>query len=123
MYRVNSNFDALEGDDGKIGAFADDCVRHENGYQTVNNPPPGGRGRPSPDLRDPSTPQGKEALRFSMLTCSQQISEKVRLHEAHPPAPRADLRRAETDRRRIPLFIHDGTRRGAPPLPECCKTW
>jgi len=37
---ANSYFDALEGDDGKIGAFADDCVRHENGYQTVNNPPP-----------------------------------------------------------------------------------
>ena len=40
---ANSYFDALEGDDGKIAAFADDCVRHENGYQTVNNPPPGGR--------------------------------------------------------------------------------
>jgi hypothetical protein len=36
----NSYFDALEGDDGRIAAFADDCVRHENGYQTVNNPPP-----------------------------------------------------------------------------------
>ena len=43
MFRVaNSYFDALEGDSGKIGAFADDCVRHENGYRTVNNPPPGG---------------------------------------------------------------------------------
>jgi hypothetical protein len=42
-YAANSYFDALEGDDGKIAAFADDCVRHENGYQTVNNPPPGGR--------------------------------------------------------------------------------
>lgn len=40
-YAANSYFDALEGDDGKIAAFADDCVRHENGYQTVNNPPPG----------------------------------------------------------------------------------
>ena len=41
MFRVaNSYFDALEGDSGKIGAFADDCVRHENGYQTVNNPRP-----------------------------------------------------------------------------------
>ena len=40
---ANSYFDALEGDDGKIAAFADDCVRHENGYQTVNNPPPGDR--------------------------------------------------------------------------------
>src|SRR5580658_5518189 len=46
-YAANSYFDALEGDDGKIGAFADDCVRHENGYQTVNNPPPGGRLMPA----------------------------------------------------------------------------
>jgi hypothetical protein len=29
---------ALEGGNGEIGAVAD-CVRHENGYQTVNNPP------------------------------------------------------------------------------------
>jgi hypothetical protein len=43
---ANSYFDALEGDDGKIAAFADDCVRDENGYQTVNNPPPGGRNMP-----------------------------------------------------------------------------
>ena len=48
LYRAaNSYFDALEGDNGKIGAFADDCVRHENGYQTVNNPPPGGRMMPA----------------------------------------------------------------------------
>jgi hypothetical protein len=46
-YAANSYFDALEGDDGKIAAFADDCVRHENGYQTVNNPPPGGRATQS----------------------------------------------------------------------------
>jgi hypothetical protein len=26
---AHSYFDALEGDSGKIGAFADDCVRHE----------------------------------------------------------------------------------------------
>jgi hypothetical protein len=31
-YAANSYFDALEGDDGKIAAFADDCVRRENGY-------------------------------------------------------------------------------------------
>src|SRR3984885_11770392 len=35
---ANSYFDALEGDDGSIAAFADDCVRHENGYQTRNHP-------------------------------------------------------------------------------------
>jgi hypothetical protein len=31
---AHSYFDALEGDSGQIGAFADDCVRHELGYQT-----------------------------------------------------------------------------------------
>jgi hypothetical protein len=72
MFRAaNSYFDALEGDDGKIGAFAGDCVRHENGYQTVNNPPPGGRMMPGPNLPNPNTPQGQSQLKFSMLTCSQ----------------------------------------------------
>jgi len=82
---ANSYFDALEGDNGKIAAFADDCVRHENGYQTVNNPPPGGRMMPGPQLPNPNTEQGKSQLAFSMLTCT------------------------------FPLFIHDGTRRGAAP--------
>jgi hypothetical protein len=54
-YAANSYFDALEGDDGKIAALADDCVRHENGYQTVNNPPPGGRMMPAPPLPNPDT--------------------------------------------------------------------
>ena len=61
LYRAaNSYFDALEGDSGKIGAFADDCVRHENGYQTVNNPPPGGRMMPGPGIPSADTPQGRE---------------------------------------------------------------
>jgi hypothetical protein len=76
-YAANSYFDALEGDDGKIAAFADDCVRHENGYQTVNNPPPGGRMMPAPFLPDLKTPQGKEQLEISMLTCAQQIDRKL----------------------------------------------
>jgi len=59
-YSANSYFDALEGDDVKIAAFADDCARHENGYQTVNNPPPGGRMMPAPPLPNPDTPQGKD---------------------------------------------------------------
>src|SRR6266480_1570531 len=58
-------------------AFADDCVRHENGYQTVNNPPPGGRNMPSPAIPTPDTPQGRDALAFSMLSCSQQIDTKI----------------------------------------------
>ena len=94
---ANSYFDALEGDDGKIGAFAQDCIRHENGYQTVNNPPPGRRMMPSPMLPNPNTEQGKAQLAFSMQTCEQQISapspqggktfsymKHILLHEAHP---------------------------------------
>lgn len=74
---ANSYFDALEGDNGKIGAFADDCVRHENGYQTVNNLPPGGRMMPAPPLPDSNTAQGRSQLKFSMLTCAQQIDSKI----------------------------------------------
>jgi hypothetical protein len=115
MFRAaNSYFDALEGDSGKIGAFADDCVRHENGYQTVNNPPPGGRMMPGPGLPDPNTPQGKEQLRFSMLTCTQQIDSKIFAYMKHIRPRRADI---IDEQKQIvatfPLFIHDGTRRGA----------
>jgi len=43
MFRVaNSYFDALEGDSGKIGAFADDCVRHENGVPSSTTAPGAG---------------------------------------------------------------------------------
>jgi hypothetical protein len=37
LWIAHSYFDALEGDSGRIAAFADDCVPHENGYQTVAN--------------------------------------------------------------------------------------
>jgi len=116
MFRVaNSYFDALEGDSGKIGAFADDCVRHENGYRTVNNPPPGGRMMPGPQLPDPSTEQGKSALAFSMLTCSQQIDSKIFAYMKHIRPQRALI--LDEQRQTVgtfPLFVHDGTRRGAP---------
>jgi hypothetical protein len=117
MTRVaNSYFDALEGDSGRIGAFADDCVRHENGYQTVNNPPPGGRMMPGPGLPDPKTEQGKEQLRFSMLTCAQQIDSKIFAYMKHIRPRRADIL---DEQKQIvasfPLFVHDGTRRGAAP--------
>jgi len=113
---ANSYFDALEGDDGKIGAFADDCVRHENGYQTVNNPPPGGRMMPAPMLPNPDTEQGKAMLKFSMLTCEQQISSKTFAYMKHIRPRRALI----IDEQKgivgtFPLFVHDGTRRGAPP--------
>ena len=113
---ANSYFDALEGDNGAIGAFADDCVRHENGYRTVNNPPPGGRMMPAPMIPDPNTEQGKEQLRFSMLTCKQQIDSKTFAYMKHIRPRRVLI----IDEQKglvatFPLFIHDGTRRGATP--------
>jgi hypothetical protein len=117
LYRAaNSYFDALEGDNGKIGAFADDCVRHENGYQTVNNPPPGGRMMPAPFMPTADTPRGREMLKFSMLTCAQQIDSKTFAYMKHIRPRRALI----IDEQKglvatFPLFVHDGTRRGAPP--------
>jgi len=116
IWAANSYFDALEGDDGKIGAFADDCVRHENGYQTVNNPPPGGRMMPSPNLPNPNTEQGQYQLKMSMMTCSAQISTKI-LNFIKFIRPRRVL---VVDEQKgvvatFPLFVEDGTRRGAPP--------
>ncbi|HKV04027.1 MAG TPA: hypothetical protein VJO53_02845 [Candidatus Acidoferrales bacterium] len=116
IWAANSYFDALEGDDGGIAAFADDCVRHENGYQTVNNPPPGGRMMPAPMLPDPNTEQGKEQLKFSMMTCKQQIDSKTFAYMKHIRPRRALI----VDEQKglvatFPLFVHDGTRRGAPP--------
>ena len=117
MIRVaNSYFDALEGDSGKIGAFAGDCVRHENGYQTVNNPPPGGRMMPGPGLPNPNTEQGKQQLAFSMMTCAQQIDNKTFAYMKHIRQRRALI--VDEQKQTVgafPLFVHDGTRRGAAP--------
>ncbi len=115
-YAANSYFDALEGDDGKIAAFADDCVRHENGYQTVNNPPPGGRMMPAPPLPDPKTPQGQEQLKFSMLTCAQQIDSKIFAYMKHiRPRHALIIDQQKGVATMFVLFVHDGTRRGAAP--------
>jgi hypothetical protein len=111
---ANSYFDALEGDNGKIGAFSKECVRHENGYQTVNNPPPGGRMMPAPFIPTADTEQGREMLRFSMLTCEQQINEKTFAYMKHIRPRRALI--IDEQKQLVgtfPLFIHDGTRRGA----------
>jgi len=112
---ANSYFDALEGDSGTIGAFANDCVRHENGYRTVNNPPPGGRMMRGPQLPDSNTEQGKSHLAFSMLTCAQQIDSKIFAYMKHI-RPRRVLILDEQKQTvgTFPLFVHDGTRRGAP---------
>jgi len=113
---ANSYFDALEGDSGKIGAFANDCVRHEQGYQTVNNPPPGGRMMPAPFVPSADTPQGREMLKFSMLTCAQQIDTKTFAYMKHIRPRRALI----IDEQKglvatFPLFVHDGTSRTAKP--------
>ena len=115
IWAANSYFDALEGDNGKIAAFAEDCVRHEQGYQTVHNPAPGGRARPGPGLPNPDTPQGKSDLAFSMLTCTQQVDSKIFAYMKHIRPRRALI----VDEQKglvatFPLFVHDGTRRGAP---------
>jgi hypothetical protein len=117
LYRVaNTYFDALEGDNGKIGAFSDKCVRHENGYQTVNNPPPGGRMMPAPFIPAADTPQGREMLKFSMLTCAEQIDTKTFAYMKHIRPRRALI---IDEQKQIvgtfPLFVHDGTRRNAEP--------
>jgi len=117
MFRVaNSYFDALEGDTGKIGAFADDCVRHENGYRTVNNPSPGGRLMPGPQLPDPKTEQGQSQLKMSMLTCAQQIDTKIfAFMKRIRPRRALILDEQKQIVGAFPLFVHDGTRRGAAP--------
>jgi hypothetical protein len=113
---ANSYFDALEGDNGKIAAFAPDCVRHENGYQTVNNPPPGGRMMPSPILPKPDTEEGRRQLKISMMTCEEQISARLFSYMKRIRPRRALV----VDEQKglvitFPLFVHDGTRRGAAP--------
>jgi hypothetical protein len=113
---ANSYFDALEGDNGKIGAFGDDCVRHEQGYQTVNNPPPGGRMMPGPSVPSADTPQGRDNLKFSMLTCAQQIDTKIFAYMKYIRPRRALI----IDEQKglvgtFPLFVHDGTSRTAKP--------
>jgi hypothetical protein len=111
-WAANSYFDALEGDNGKIAAFAPDCTRHENGYRTVNNPAPGGRDRPGPNIPAP----GSEGARFSMLTCEQQISAGTFSYMKRIRPRRVLI--VDEQRGLVSvwaLFIHDGTRRNAPP--------
>ncbi|HVQ63712.1 MAG TPA: hypothetical protein VMT78_04195, partial [Terriglobia bacterium] len=112
IWVANSYFDALEGDNGKIAAFAQDCTRHENGYRTVNNPPPGGRNMPGPNIPAP----GSEGARFSMLTCEQQISEGTFSFMKRIRPRRALIVDEQKGIVSVwALFIHDGTRRNAPP--------
>ena len=120
LYAANAYFDALTGDNGAIAPFSEDCVRHEQGYQTVRNAKPG-RAMPSPVIPDPSTPFGKEVAELSVMTCAQQIDTRIftGIKKIWP-------RRAVIDEQKgliaiFPLFVHDGTRRpveGQPWAPQ-----
>ena len=104
---ANAYFAALTGEDGRIAPFDKDCVRHENGYQTVNNKTPG-RAAPSPAIPPPDSMFGK----LSVMTCEQQVSTKI-FSGIKKIWPRRIL---IVDEQKgvvatFPLFIHDGTRR------------
>jgi hypothetical protein len=71
---------------------------------------------PRPALPDPHTAQGRNQIEFSMLTCAQQIDTKTFAYMKRIRPRRALV----VDEQRglvatFPLFMHDGTRRGAPP--------
>lgn len=104
---ANAYFAALTGEDGRIAPFDKECVRHENGYQTVNNKKPG-RAAPSPAIPPPDSMFGK----LSVMTCEQQVSTKI-FSGIKKIWPRRIL---IVDEQKgvvatFPLFIHDGTRR------------
>ena len=70
---------------------------------------------PVPQLPDPNTEQGKSQLAFSMLTCAQQIDSKIFAYMKHIRPRRAlILDEQKQTVGTFPLFVHDGTRRGAP---------
>ena len=114
LYAANAYFDALTGENGKIAPFADECIRHEQGYQTVNNKTPG-RAAPSPAIPPPDSMFGK----LSTMTCAQQVDTKI-FTGIKKIWPRRAL---IVDEQKglvatFPLFVHDGTRRpveGQPP--------
>jgi len=99
---ANSYFDAIEGDSGKIGAFADDCERHENGIQTtLTKEPTSGMLVNAPPSK------------VYMMTCSDQLDTKLFAY-IKKIRPRRVL---VVDEQKglvatFPLFVHDGTRRG-----------
>lgn len=71
---------------------------------------------PAPEMPTADTEQGREALKFSMLTCEQQIDTKIFSYMKRIRPRRALV----VDEQKglvatFPLFVHDGTRRGAAP--------
>ena len=104
---ANAYFAALTGDNGKIAPFDQNCVRHENGYQTVNNDKPG-RAAPSPAIPPPDSMFGK----LSTMTCEEQLNTRI-FSGIKKIWPRRILIVDEYTGvvAAFPLFIHDGTRR------------
>jgi hypothetical protein len=108
---ANAYFAALTGENGKIAPFDEECVRHENGYRTVNNDGPG-RASPSPVLPTADTPMGRTFIKMSMMTCEEQVNTRI-FSGIKKIWPRRIL---IVDEQKgvvatFPLFIHDGTRR------------
>ena len=110
IYAANGYFDALTGDDGKIAPFADDCVRHEQGYQTVNNKTPG-RFAPSPA---PPPKDGPFAA-FSMMTCEQQVSTGIFNFITHIQPRRLIVDEQKGLVAGFVLFVEDGHKRHVEP--------
>jgi hypothetical protein len=123
---ANSYFDALEGDNGRTAAFAPDCVLHENGYQTVNNPPPGGRMMPGPQIPTADTEQGRNALKTRMMTCTEQIDARLFAYMKHIRPRRAlviDQQKGWSRCTRSAYTTERGAARNRAIPRECCRIW
>ena len=110
IYAANAYFDALTGDDGHIAPFADDCVRHEQGYQTVNNKTPG-RFAPSPA----PPPKDGPFAKFSMMTCEQQVSTGIFNFITHIQPRRIIVDEQKGLVAGFVLFVEDGHKRHVEP--------
>ena len=110
IYAANGYFDGLTGEDGRIAPFADDCVRHEQGYQTVANKTPG-RFAPSPA---PPPKDGPFAA-FSMMTCEQQVSTGIFNFITHIQPRRLIVDEQKGLVAGFVLFVEDGHRRHVEP--------
>ena len=110
IYAANAYFDALTGDDGRIAPFADDCVRHEQGYQTVNNKEPG-RFAPSPA----PPPKDGPFAKFSMMTCEQQVSTGIFNFITHIQPRRVIVDEQKGLVAGFVLFVEDGHKRHVEP--------
>ncbi|BBC72548.1 conserved hypothetical protein [Altererythrobacter sp. B11] len=120
-YAAESYFDALTGEDGSIAPFADECVRYEQGYQTVNNKQPG-RASPTPRLPDPNTEMGRFFIKLSTMTCKEQVDtgvfggiKRIWPHRALVVDEQKGLVAT------FPFFVHDGVREtveGGLPRPQ-----